>query len=118
MITVATFDDIVRLGDGLAESGTGAGGVTFLVTFVVVRLFHPFLPSAPLVLYPTPLISPCKLPPFQLSKWLLPQTCIFFLHLSQNHGVVPNRGKDTESIVDSNCMSSFSRHGAWLMSAS
>ena len=71
MFTVATFDDIVRLGDGLAESGTGAGGVTFLVTFVVVRLFHPFLPSAPLVLYPTPLISPCKSPPFQLSKWLL-----------------------------------------------
>jgi hypothetical protein len=41
MFTVATYDEIVRLGDGLAESGTGAGGIVFLVTFVVVRLLHP-----------------------------------------------------------------------------
>jgi hypothetical protein len=36
MFTIATFDDIVRLGDGLAASGAGAGGVIFLVTFVLV----------------------------------------------------------------------------------
>jgi hypothetical protein len=44
MFTVATFDDIMRLGDGLDATGTGAGGVAFLVTFVVVRLVHPFSP--------------------------------------------------------------------------
>lgn len=36
MFRVATFDEIVKLGDALVSSGAGGGGIAFLISFVVV----------------------------------------------------------------------------------
>ena len=39
MFTIATFDEVVLVGDSLISDGAGAGGVIFLVSFVVVGPF-------------------------------------------------------------------------------